>query len=56
MSSLMMHLPPFLQYSSGQTANVKVKITIEIPPPSLLYLSLPHFQNGRIFTPVILGA
>lgn len=28
MSSLMMHLPPFLQYSSGQTANIKVKIII----------------------------
>lgn len=52
MSSLMMHFPPFLQYSSGQTANIKVKIVIS--PSLLLHLSLSAFQNGKILTPVLL--
>lgn len=53
-SSLMMHFPPFLQYSSGQAANVKVKIVIS--PSFTLHLSLSDFQNGKIFTPVFLSA
>lgn len=50
MSSLMMQVPPFLQYSSGQTTKIKVKISMEFPISpehhphyymyhSLLYLS-----------------
>lgn len=53
MSLLRMHFPPFLQYPSGQSANIKVKIVIS--PYFLLHL-LSDFQNVKIFTLVLLSA
>lgn len=59
MSSLMMQVPPFLQYSSGQTTKIKVKISMEFPISpehhphyyiyhSLLYLSvIYHFISWK---------
>lgn len=45
MSSLITHLPPFLQYSSGQTANIKVKIIISISPPLVIIFVIAWFSK-----------